>query len=249
MFLGTCLLGTAISSVVAAEEGGAKRAPPKSIQEAKERLEEVFGRFDPDDHHEWRIIVDDEYRTQVAPNVPEVLLRSTSVKTVSHPFSGPDSAGFDEISQFRRNVFDVGAEGQTKLTRTQVSHNVTRYSVVTIAGEWFANGTMLSNGVHSTIGQSTFRGTVKWHDDGFELTGAWGVDRYYAPAGKFILGTAFGSVRYLREGDTLIIRVDVQPYHLAKDPSGNLTQFPDFARPFGTRHVKEFRSEPRGMSK
>lgn len=71
-----------------------------------------------------------------------------------------------------------------------------------------------------------------------------GVDNYYAPGGKLILGCSNGSIRYNKRDDRLQVKIRSQSYYLAKGPSGEVLHVPDFQRPFGTLFEVEYQSDP-----
>lgn len=224
-------------------------ADPTDLEAALVRLEATLGRYNPDQQAEWRVPTKSEYRSQPKEGEGEVLDVFDGLKVVGHPFRDGDSISFDEVWQWERTVFDVGPDGTRTFTRRQVSHNVTRFSISLKEGVWLAHGLMLTNGVHSYLGKSAFHGTVQWHDDGFELVGTGSVSRFYAAAGKHVLGAAHGGTRYRRDGAELLIQVKQQPYQLATDGNGHLTQFPDLGKPFGSLYAVEYRSSPRSVAK
>ncbi len=221
---------------------------PMSLDEAITRLEATLGKFNVDQQNEWQVVTDSEHRSKPKADEPEVMQIFKGLKIVGHPFRDAQSISFDEVWQWDRKVYDVSPDSTRTLTRTQVSHNVTRYSITLTSGVWLAHGTMLSNGVHSSMGKSAFQGVVKWHDDGFELIGTVAMGRFYAAGGKYVLGVSHGNTRYVREGDELLIRVNSQSYLLAKDPAGESTQLPDFAQPFGSLFADEYRSSAKEAS-
>jgi uncharacterized protein (TIGR03067 family) len=184
-----------------------------------------------------------ETKQRPDPAQPEILLVFKGLRVIGLPFREPESIGFDEVSQWRSQIYDLGEGGKKTLTRRQSSHNVTRYSLSLKSGVWLVSGTMLSNGVHDGMGKSAFQGIVKWHADGFQLVGNIGIQHYYAAGGKLILGTGHGSTRYLRQGDHLVLKSRFQSYHLAADPEENILTVPDFKRPFGSPFVVEYKSE------
>lgn len=216
---------------------------PKTLEEGLARMEQVLGRYLPDDQLEWRVPTVFEHKTRPNPSEPDILLVFDGLKVVGHPFREPEAFSFDEVWQWQRQVFDLTEDGKKKLTRTQRTHNVTRYSFTLNSGVWFVNGTMLTNGVHHIIGKSTFQGIVKWHTDGFEFVGSTSADRFYAAGGKFILGASHGTIRYTRTGDRLKIKTRFQPHHLAVDSEGNNLTTPDLKRPFGVLFDVEYQSE------
>ena len=238
-----------LGTIAAGEEKAGSTDSPTTLEEGLARVEKVLGRHNPDDQLEWRVPTDFEHKTRPNSTEPEILMVFKGLKVVSHPFREPESFSFDEIWQWERQVFDLAEDGKKTLTRTQRSHNVTRYSLSLNSGVWLVNGTMLTNGVHNSIGKSTFQGTVKWHPDGFEFVGSTSTGRYYAAGGKLILGTSHGSIRYFRKEDCLVIKTRVQSYQLATDPEGNTLTSPDFKRPFGTPFEVEYQSEPTTVAK
>lgn len=233
-----------LAMVIADEVKESNTEAPTTLDEGLARVEQVLGRHNPDDQLETRVPTDFEHKSRPNPAEPEVLMVFKGLKVVSHPFREPESFSFDEVWQWQRQVFDLADDGKQTLTRTQRSHNVTRYSLFLKSGVWFVNGTMLTNGVHNIIGKPAFQGTVKWHPDGFEFVGSTSTDRYYAAGGKFILGTSHGGVRYLQKKDRLVVKTRFQSYHVATDPEGNILTSPDFERPFGTPFEVEYQSEP-----
>lgn len=151
-----------------------RRVPiePKSIEEGLARLEQILGRYQSDNQAEWRIPTEFEFRHRPDPKDNEVLVRFKGVKTIGNPCRSGQSLCFDETMQWQRSVYDVDSEGRESLTRIQTSHYNLRYSLTQRSGVWLAEGTMLSNGVHESSGKTAFSGVVKWHADGFELTGS-----------------------------------------------------------------------------
>jgi hypothetical protein len=174
----------------------------------------------------------------------EILLESRGLKVVGQPFPMPNAIGFDEVWQWERRVYDLSGDGKQTLTRSQRSHSVTRFSITLKSDVWLVDGTILTNGVHDVIGKPSFSGVIKWHPDGFEFVGMKGVDNYYAAAGKYILGIGHGSVRYIRDGDTLRIKQSIQGYRLSTGPDGSVLIAPDFQRPIGSPFVSDTASEP-----
>lgn len=221
----------------------AKHAP-KTIDEGMVRLEKILGRNDPDDQLEWRLPTDYNFKMKPKPSEPEVLLTSKGIKVVGRPFREQESVSFDDVEQWERQVYDLAEDGKKTLTRTQRSHNVTRFSISLKAGVWFVSGAMLTNGVHGTIGKPAFSGAVRWHDDGFEFIGNEGLGKYYAAGGNLILGTSQASIRYSRDGNRLVMKQQSQGYYLASDPEGTVLTFPDFKKPIGTPFKVEYRSDP-----
>lgn len=236
-----CLLGQARPAFAQEEE---RADDPKALDEAMARVEKVLGAYSSADQREWRVPTKFEYKSKPKPSEAEVLSVFDGLLVVGCPFREPESFGFDQVWQWKRRVFDLTEGGEKTLTRTQRSHNVSRYTLSKKSGVWLVNGTILTNGVHDIIGKPALEGTVRWHPDGFEFVGSMGVDEYYAAGGKFVLGISHGSMRYMRRGDRLLIKTRLQPYHLAKDREGNVLAIPDLNRPFGSVFEQEYQSEP-----
>lgn len=239
----TLLMASFNSNICESAESEPQLSSPKTIDEGLSRLESVLGRYNPDEQKEWRIPTDFEIKQRPNPEDPEILIAFNGLRVVGKPFRGPDSICFDEVWQWRRLVYDFGVNGEKKLVRTQKSHNVTRYTLTVKSGIWLANGIMLTNGVHDRIDSTAFSGIAKWHPDGIELLGNTGVGQFYAAGGKLILGSEFGSVRYVRNGENLVLRNHTQAYRLATDSEGNILTSPDLKQPFGSPFKLEFKSE------
>lgn len=246
VFISFLLAGLCFPQIqtAAVDQNDNKVAEPTTVEEGLVQLEKVLGRYDPDDHVEWRLPTDFENKQRPNPSEPEVLIVFKGLRVIGHPFRGPESISFDDIWQWERQVYDLAEDGKKTLTRKQRSHNVSRYTLSLNSGLWLVSGSMLSNGVHRSIGRSAFQGIVKWHPDGFEFVGSSGIGRYYAAGGKFTLGTDHGSTRYVREGTRLLIKTRSHSYRLATDAAGTLLTAPDFKLPFGSPFEVDYRSEP-----
>lgn len=242
----TCLLLVAL--LILPSIGQAADQAPLTLKEGMQRMEKLLGVYDEDDQHEWRVPMSFEIKQRPDPSKPEILIVFQGIKVVGQPFRQPEGLSFDETWQWKRQVFDLKADGSKTLTRSQESHNVTRYTLTITGDKWFVDGTMLSNGVHSSIGRPTFQGGVTWRDDGIEFTGHEGVDRFYAAEGKFVMGAAFGTRQFLREGDQLILKANMQPCQLAEGPQGQPLKFPDLSKPIGTPFILEFKSDQRSTT-
>lgn len=228
--------------------GQAADKAPQTLEEGMQRMEKILGTYDEDDQHEWRVPMSFETKQRPDPAKPEILIVFQGLKVVGQPFRQPGAISFDETWQWKRQVFDLGAGDSRTLTRSQESHNVTRYTLTRTGDKWFVDGTMLSNGIHSSIGKPTFQGGVTWRDDGIEFIGHEGVDRFYAAEGKFVMGAAFGTRQFLRQGDLLILKANMQPCQLAVGPQGQTLKFPDLTKPIGTPFVLEFKSDKRNTT-
>lgn len=231
-----------VAAVLRGEPTAATSASPKSLEEAIAHLERTLGKYDPDNQIEWQIKTAFEYRSKPDPKDPEVLQVFNGLKLVGHPFREAEAISFDEIWHWERKVYDVGPNDARVLTRTQVSHNVTRISISKTGELWSIQAKMLSNGLHNAMGKSAFFGIVKWHEDGFELIGTTSVDYYYGAGSKLIPGISYGSTRYIRQNDELVTKVNLQPYELAIGMDGEPSTFPDFKKPLGSKYSQEFRS-------
>jgi hypothetical protein len=207
---------------------------PKTLEEGLSRLEKTLGRYSADDQIEWRLPTSFEQRSRPDPAESEILLKFDGLRVVGLPFLTADGVALDEVLTWKREVYDLGKRNEKVLTRTQRSHNVTRYKLTLTSGKWLVTGEMQSNGVHSSQGQPTFMGVVRWNTDGFEIVGQASVDQFYAAGGKSILGASHGTKRYTRDGDDLVVRNRYQPYYLATDPDGTTILAADFKRPIGS---------------
>jgi uncharacterized protein (TIGR03067 family) len=217
--------------------------PPKTLEEALVRLEKTLGKYDSHDQVEWRLPMDFERKNRPFADQPEVLQVFNGTLVVGHPFLSSEAICWDEVMVWKRQVFDLGQGGTRTLKRTQHSHNVNRYSLSLRRGHWIVTATMLSNGIHESVGRPTIQGNVSWLAEGVELRGSLGVGEYYAPDGKWVLGSANGTVRYKREGERLHVQQRSQAYQFVADPQGTPLHFPDFQRPFGTLFEVDYLSE------
>lgn len=222
---------------------GKNDSVPKTLEEGLIRLQQILGSYDADNQLEWNFASTVEYRNKPTPTGAQVLMVIKSSMTVGHPFEQSHMLGFDEVSQWRRQVFDVDETGKQTPTRTQVSHSVNRWILSLKSGVWQIAGFPLSNGVHDYLGAEV-TGTVVWHSDRVEFRVIQPLDRYYGPNGTYILGMSHGSVTFRREGGRLHKHIHTQTYHLANDPEGYLMTVPDFKRPFGTPFEQDYVSEP-----
>jgi hypothetical protein len=218
---------------------------PRTLDEGLAHLERILGRYSSDEQLEWQFRTEHEYKSRPIPSQPEVLMVFKGAKVVGHPFREPESISFDEVTHWERKVFDLAEGGEKKLTRTQRSHSVIRFSLSLKSGIWLVNGTAISCGVHDAIGKPAISGITKWHEDAFEFVGGSGVDEYYGAGGKMILGKHHGSTRYSRQDDRLIIRTRCQPYRLAAEADGTMLTIPDFKCPFGSVFEVEDKSDAR----
>jgi hypothetical protein len=216
---------------------------PKTLAEAWSRLQRVLGEYSPEEQHEWVLPTEFEHRNQLADSKQETLMVFKGQMIVSHPFHGADSISFDEVWQWKRQVFDVTSEGQRTLTRAQRSHNVTRYTIARRGDQWLATGLMLSNGIHNSIDGPTFTGVVRWSKDGFGLQGCMSPDRFYGSGGSLVAGVAYGESTYSISDGCLTIARKFQPYELSTAPSGLPLVSPNFAKPLGKPFDLLYKSE------
>jgi hypothetical protein len=207
-------------------------------------VQQVLGAYDPDKQIEWRVLTDSEIKQEFDEPAKSILIEVKGQRTVGLPFQEPGAFSFDVVHSWQRRINDLTATGERRLSRIQNSHNVTRYRIKLFGDVWMVEGIMLSNGVHSVIGSSTFQGTVRWTTGGFEFVGQGGIDQFYGPEKSLILGVTHGTYSYSRDGDILVLKDDINSYHLAHAPDGTLLLAPDFNRKFGSPFKAEFRSEP-----
>lgn len=240
------ILGTMHAIAVDAEDG----LTPQSLEEGLARVQATLGKNDVNaDQHEWLLPYKNEFKNRPDPTKAETLSAVDGMWIVGRPFGQPEAFAFDTLMHWKRNVYDLDDKGnRVRQTRSQCSHNVTRHTLTLRGGEWRYTAIHLSNGVHEIVGGASSLGVVKWHSDGFELIGTTDVGRVYGAEGKMINGMAYGSFRFIRDGNVLRIKQRTQSYYPAHAPDGTIMASPDFSKPFGSLFEQEFESEPMTVS-
>ena len=225
----------ALTSVAIADEpktDHAQDTAPKTLEQGLQHVRTVLGSYDASQQIEWVRDGKQELSVRPDPDKPPVLIVLDGPTVIGHPMPMPESIAFDVTSIMAREVFDVTPEKRT-LTKVQRSHSVSRIVMTTVGGLWRYDETILSNGVQSTIGKVASSGYVQWLPNGFELVGTSGVSLYYAAGGERVPRAASSRTMYVRDGDSLVVKQEIQVCEAARDKTGGILNFPDLTQPSG----------------
>jgi len=228
-------LTLALAHVAIADEQKADDSQDKALRTLEQGLthvRSVLEPYNPDQQIEWVRDDKQELSARPDPEKPPILILLDGPTVIGHPMPMPESIAFDVTFIRAREVFDVTPEKRT-LTKVQRSHGVSRIVLTTVGGLWRYDETILSNGVQSSIGKVASSGYVQWMPNGFELIGTSGVSLYYAAGGERVPRAASSRTTYLRDGDSLVVKQEIQVCEAARDQTGGILNFPDLSQPSG----------------
>lgn len=218
---------------------------PATVEEALQHIEGVLNTKQEGAGALWTFPRFRESTTRPDSKKGEVRTIMKSQTTCGGAVRYGDTIRFNEISQWNRNVYDVGDDGELTLTGRFDGHNHLTFSIRLFQGQWFFERNMVTHNLPYYRDVSFGQGSVAWLENGFELSGVGGLGERFGPEGSLILSINYFQLKYVRDGEQLIMSLNTQDYHPVKGPQGELLAFPDFDEPIGAPFSQESISEVR----
>lgn len=229
-----------VNSVIAQQKAS---DVPMTLEEGLSRLEKVLNRYTDQDNRQWQFVIDDEVRMTPESGKSILIVRKGN-ETYGSPVRSGDLIEFDNTLSTQRTIFDLGKDGDRKLSRELQNHATTRFSLRrNHSGDWFYDAVFLSHSNPEYRNRPIESGRVKWEADSVELIG-FGTDNFFRQGGVLAPGAFLIKRKLSRQVEHLIEEVKSQSYELTKSPDGDDLPFPDFTKPFGDLFVRDKKSEP-----
>ena len=205
---------------------------PKKLSEGLTQLERLLGKFDSANQRDFTSVTRDEEKMQ--PGKDKSIVRAArGVSTLGTPYRLGEALAFDMVELWESDIFDLDGNDRT-LSHTQHSHRLVRYVLRPgPAGNWLFDASFVSSGSPRSISAIQSLGSVKWYADGVELIFTTAASPAIGLKGERASHVNSGRARFMRKGDDLTVVGKSQTYELARDPSGDVLQVPDFAKPVG----------------
>jgi hypothetical protein len=160
----TAIAEMAFAGVLAASSQvlASNDALPKDIDEGVARLEKLVGKFVPTDARQFRIKIASELKNQPEANKSPALIVSNGEVIFGTPYRIGGAVAFDMIESIKRTIYELGENGQKKITRRQQRYMAARWTLrVDEMGSWDFDCVFLTHSTPSMVGKPYWQAIPK----------------------------------------------------------------------------------------
>lgn len=236
----------------------AEVAPPRTNEEALERLERFFGSYDS--NHPKLTVVEvtrgdtytplkrtDEAKAGVVTGEKKRAYMVHDLMTYGTPLVIGETIAVDSL-HFRRSwEYEVGKPQEPE--RTAMRHGAIRYRFRKLAsGQWSIETETLAHSNPTYTEGSTGRGTVIWYKDGFRLATTV-MEALPTEDGEWFDAILFATRDFREVDGALQVWGKYRYFESIESPDGDPLQDPDFSKPLSKEFAIHYPSLSRDVGK